>query len=1236
MAKTQILEYTINLDDKDVADRLIAALASGTPTAETGGLIVYPGGTKVGILRAPDGAAIEFANLVGAVPFGIIEVGQPIPPHDGGYLTSSWFSPSNTFPRNVATFQRSSGWWIFGSNTRFYWAAQVAWAPPAPSPTPATATEEPTEPADIPVRYALISGHGMPSVAGYGTTTHETQASMSIDVARVASRLWGGYDWCLYSDGGSAQEIRFNHVTDNVRRWERFYMNVPSAPNIQTGIWRIEAGSTSGIGVGLAVTPTMQLAFLNQTGVSSFALIGTVLDIEAERTYKVDVISYANSAADSLHFEVFINGTSVGTHSRSAGGGVQANRVLLNSRLGTDNSFTTGNTNALIRLSSWVLAAIPVTRDPSVAAWDVGTGYTTGQFVTHGGSTYRALQNSTGEQPGVADPPGSTTFPWWRKLVDPVDFQQGSHLAYVPPTAFSANHGTWTGDVRTLMQRGDLTPRSSITSSTSAALVACETNLARDVFNIPGVLGWVAAQIYSYDSRGANSGQLGYLLGSASAAVETNITQSISLAWHSIIYSPSGLTEPIDDTETIEIRHRKGTGADAAALASLFAIVEVIGRFGPEDNPVSESSGASSGGASTTAESPADDWYPNGLHNAQYPASPWHNDRGALGPIVVVGGTYVGNALGQTLSFPVPPVFLWIRRTASGSGVCPWWPTMLDGHARRAQGTPTTGITRLDQDTDFVDSDPDADQQMSFDVFIGGNDTGFNANGATYQYIAFCDPAARFTRAGAFIGNDLLAPFVHPFDDAEFLPEILFAYQEQRSTTSTITLHMQGPGHAAGTVQVLDSSTSIASALTVATGQMTVGANWVNAAFHHYSYLGFRRSDGNDHPDENKVMFLGTYTGDGAASRTINPPNAPGDVRPLFCVVQPANAASIYRDPSHTTNTSHAITDGSTTATGITAGSLGGFTVGTTLNSNGVVYNYFGFWADGTSGNGGWGTNGEYTPVPSDSPFPSDWTEPVEVPFEGASSSGPVGPPPEQPDLDETTALPNTTLFCLDYSQRICNRALGRIGVSKQIADLATDQTEQAVVARLHLKDDVEATLRLFPWAFATAYAELTLHSGDDSNPVNADWQYAYEAPVDLVFARRIAPQSGHRRKYDRDPIVFRLGLDQTDGHLLYCNERATADVPLVLEYTRRVGCPSYFGDALFRDALTWKIASSFAAALSKDATKAEFCLRAWEAFRGKAETAAANEQQAEKDTTGGDAPWTAGRGDGAPWTEGR
>lgn len=1213
MAKTQILNYYINLHDADLVAQLQAQIDGGGSVAGpyTGPLLALPTG-GVAFYRAPDGAAIEFANMVPAAAFPIFDVEDvPVPATEGGFLDGPNFYNDRRYPTVNATFTQSSGWWIFGSTTKFYWAGFPRYVPLASAAIPTGGAEEPVDLADIPTRHFILSGAQQDVGDGFGrsTTSGATIASLTLNVAREASRL-GGLFGLQMSNGvlGSVTSAEVNH--GGVRsRWDRFNLTIPFAPNSMTGIWRAKNGSS---GFGLAVLPTLQVVVLDFTAPATYTVVGSFGDaMTPGRSYKFDCLYDIDSGTSTATFTALRDGETLFTGTRGSGGG--ANNISATAIGETAAGVTT---TAQFIFSDFISADPPKTRDLAVAAWSIVTAYTVGQFVRHGGFTYRCLQNNTGNTPGTAP------FLFWRKLKDSIDFQLGSHIQLVNASAFASDHGAWTGDVRLIMQKGGFSSQDFISSVSSGALLSVDTDMANDVDKIPGAIGWVAAQVYAYGNKAAApSGSLGYKVGAA-AAVDTVIAQNVGAhQWNSVNYSlPAGTTQPNPLGTTLKLRHTKAADVATGRIACLMALVEVIGRFTPSDTPVEEVLEDDA-----VADTDSDDRYPNGFHNCLWPRSPWHTQRDAHAPIIIRGGTYVGSGTGTTISFPLPVAWLLVRPLPN-SIVEPviFWPTIMEGHSNHDQGGDySTRITRCKQDFNYVSVGPLADQQLSFDVHIGVTGTPLNAVGVTYQYIAFMDPAARFCRAGALVGHDAIAPFVWPLEDPSFTPELLFAWLESSGSTTTNGIYLQGPGHAAGAMQDIDGATVLASAITLGAGQLTVGASWVSPSFTQHGFIGFRRADGNNHPDQAKVMFLGSYTGDGSASRTIGLAPATG-LRPLYCQVTPVvTNVTIFRDPSCTTNTSFAMNAGASTATGITAGGIDSFTVGATLNANGVVYMYWGFYGSATAGNGGWSGNGEFIPVPADSPFPTGWTEPTIIEAAVEAPAALV----DEPDLEDDTIIGSTAFnvggllggqTCQFYTRAIVNRALHHIGISKRLVNLETDATEEAYQSRDHIKEDINAVLREFDWPFATRYMELVLVGGTETEPVNADWQYSYRGPNAMMKARRIVGQADQRRTYDPNPIAFRLGMDD-DGPLVFCNETATDDVPLTLEYTVRHLCPAFYGDALFREALAWKHAASLAMALSRDSRKQAFCLEMYRNLLPRASAPAANEQQQDPD---GDASW--------------
>lgn len=207
---------------------------------------------------------------------------------------------------------------------------------------------------------------------------------------------------------------------------------------------------------------------------------------------------------------------------------------------------------------------------------------------------------------------------------------------------------------------------------------------------------------------------------------------------------------------------------------------------------------------------------------------------------------------------------------------------------------------------------------------------------------------------------------------------------------------------------------------------------------------------------------------------------------------------------------------------------------------------------------------------------------------------------------------------CREPSTEIANLALSHLGINKHIDSVLLDNTAESIVVRLHYARVVNAVLRAFTWPFATRYETLTLVDGDETTPANNDWQYSYRAPSDNIFARRILGV-GKKRTPDPNPPRFRVGSD-LDGPLVYTNEPDAE-----LEYTARTSCPALYGDALFLEALEWRLAWAIGPALAKDQKLVDNCLRTYELLVGRARVVGANE--GEQDDNRVDPDWISGRG---------
>lgn len=186
---------------------------------------------------------------------------------------------------------------------------------------------------------------------------------------------------------------------------------------------------------------------------------------------------------------------------------------------------------------------------------------------------------------------------------------------------------------------------------------------------------------------------------------------------------------------------------------------------------------------------------------------------------------------------------------------------------------------------------------------------------------------------------------------------------------------------------------------------------------------------------------------------------------------------------------------------------------------------------------------------------------------------------------------------------KIANLALGRIGASKQIRNVDTETTREAVVTRLFMDEDILFVLRDFPWPWATAYVALALVAGSTTENAVPDWRYAYRYPTDCLYARRIAIESLGRN--NPKPPPFRIGRD-AQGKLIYTNEPEA-----VLEYTAQITDPEEF-DPMFTSMLAWKVGAGQAPSLSRIKDMAETCMQMYEIEKTKAQSRALNEGQQE------------------------
>lgn len=144
----------------------------------------------------------------------------------------------------------------------------------------------------------------------------------------------------------------------------------------------------------------------------------------------------------------------------------------------------------------------------------------------------------------------------------------------------------------------------------------------------------------------------------------------------------------------------------------------------------------------------------------------------------------------------------------------------------------------------------------------------------------------------------------------------------------------------------------------------------------------------------------------------------------------------------------------------------------------------------------------------------------------------------------------------------ICNIALSRLGNSRTINSLQ-EQSKEAGLCDLHFDSALEEVLSDFDWNFATKRVALA-----DTGNAPLDWQFAYRYPTDCLRITAIMVP-GMRNPPERMRIEYQVGSDSDGtGRLIYTDQQEAW-----LQYVGKVTDPNMF-DALFRSALSWKLAS--------------------------------------------------------------
>lgn len=1280
MAKTQFLTFEIHLNDSaQVAALQATTTAPGVrPIIEAGKLFEAPyNATAPGY-----GAAVDYGTP--AVPILPMIGPGTAPPIGTPYLFSEWFTSSNNFPRDFASFTRKSGGWfgipfLFGTTTRYYWRAVFVYDAPQDA---ATGGPLGVPRAALAQRRWIDTFHMFP---GQAVTESGIQSSGQARwMSRDAGRAVDGFGFAMRGSSGTRLKSIAGDVAGTTAResWERLYIRIRKLPSVEVQFWR-SRGASNESGAILKIAPSGQITAYNSNNIATITLIGASSGspLVVGRWYKFDILCQYNlenavsPSAGSL--SLFLNGVQALTASISdaVGGLGQLACGHVSSELGT----TVDGHSLHLDIGYWHNANVPTLAGLAINAV----------------RSALVAVNLTG-----------------------LDWINGSRGIIIRPNGNAAAFANWsTPSFRKLGQRpgrdGDTTIEGAL-STTASAVLAVTTDVDQSVKAVPGALGLVCAYPVMFSHKGANNGTLGYRIPPAGAATLAAISQNGGTTWgwngYGLKIMPAvNATQPIDVTG-LELHHVKGADVTQSDVAILAAEAELIGTFGDEDYAP---------GTDPALVLPLPD---HGKHNAPYPRTPWARASAPpISPVVVISGSYAGNSTEQDLQFTAPVHWMFIRRVATSPGspkTVRWWSSRIAAGRANEQSphpdflpdqlidptfvvaavTPPTGVgafpdrsaqipaivaaniglldgndnhkrdlcgiiaralnvnnpgdgnnwgllEKTDRVPPFVATDilvwkptldhvdvltdtgatwsPDGiitnpawlwkdpgngegSQEQRSVIRIGGSSIEVNQTGQTYQYIAVCDPGGRYMLNGVHINRtENISGFVHTLINSGFTPIWGFFQDERPGFAIGAVSAMKGPGNTAAAITRHDGA-NLTPAVTFGAGALTMGtaavlsANDVQLAFSLWRGVEPTSTD----PGRFDVVRIVTYTGNGAGgTRTIGL-GTPTGKRPLFCIVQPAAAYGYFKDAAHAGGNSTSLQDGSQAITSIVSGGLDEIVIGSTLNTNLVVYNVFAIMGGAAGGGDGFSNPGVFVPVEPDYPADGPWGPapgaPAEDPDDPGGAGGGDDPGADTPgapgggtdDIDK-----DLLAACLPFTTRVVNIALSRIGISQPIGLLASENSEPAQLCRLHLGSAIEHTLRDFPWPFATRYADLVLLAGSVGSPVNRDWTYSYQQPADCIFERRIVVVRDGA--VDPTPPPFQLSYDNLLGVRRILTNQAE---PCRLEYTARPECSAGRGDPLFRDALAWRLAWQIAGPLTKIEGVMKHCQDSYDAAIAKAQ----------------------------------
>jgi len=150
----------------------------------------------------------------------------------------------------------------------------------------------------------------------------------------------------------------------------------------------------------------------------------------------------------------------------------------------------------------------------------------------------------------------------------------------------------------------------------------------------------------------------------------------------------------------------------------------------------------------------------------------------------------------------------------------------------------------------------------------------------------------------------------------------------------------------------------------------------------------------------------------------------------------------------------------------------------------------------------------------------------------------------------------------------ICNLAISHLGSGKEIANVETETSQEALACHRYYELARDTTLKAFPWPFATRIAALALIE-EDPTP---DWYYSYRYPLNSLYLWKLTSATDVLDPNVKIPYKI-IGDDS--GRILLTNMEDAS-----VEYISRVENPLRYPPD-FIEALSYRLAAFITPRLS-------------------------------------------------------